>query len=76
MTAVIEADKKGRILLPREFRRRMKSKRFKVIAVGDKIELQAIKSASELRGKYKNLIKLEWEELEEKGEDFVAEGRR
>ena len=76
MAVVIEADKKGRILLPREFRRRVKSKRFKVTTAGDKLELQAIKSASELRGKYKNLIKLEWEELEEKAEDLVSEGRR
>jgi DNA-binding transcriptional regulator/RsmH inhibitor MraZ len=76
MAAVIEADEKGGILLPREFRRMIKSKRFIVTAIGNKLELQAIKSASELRGKYKNLIKLEWEELEEKGEDFANKGRR
>jgi DNA-binding transcriptional regulator/RsmH inhibitor MraZ len=75
MAAVIEADKKGRILLPREFRRRNKSKRFKMTILGDKIELQAIKSPSELRGKYKNLIKSEWEDLEAKGEDFVNDRR-
>jgi len=76
MTVVVEADEKGRILIPLEFRRRIKAKRFKVSTHGEKIELEPIKSPNELRGKYRQLIRSEWEDLEEKGEELVRAGDR
>ena len=76
MSAVVEADEKGRILLPIELRRKLKAKRFKVTARGTKIELQPVTDVRELKGKYRDLIGSEWEVLEEKGEEFVSAGRR
>lgn len=76
MSAVVESDEKGRILLPIELRRKFKAKRFKVTTDGRYIELQPIAGIEGLRGKYRNAIKSEWEELEEKGEEFVGTNRR
>ena len=76
MEAVVEADGKGRILIPAEIRRRYGSNRFKVTVKEGHMELEPLVEAGELRGKYRNLIKSEWSELEERGEDFVANGRR
>jgi bifunctional DNA-binding transcriptional regulator/antitoxin component of YhaV-PrlF toxin-antitoxin module len=76
MSIVVEADEKGRILLPMEIRRRIRAKRFRVTTRGESIELQPLKSPDVLQGKYRRLIKLEWEELEERSEDFVAKGQR
>lgn len=73
---MVETDKKGRILIPREFRRKIKARRFKMTAVGDKIELEPIENSQDLRGKYRTSIKSDWEKLEEMGEDYVAQGRR
>lgn len=76
MGAVVEADGKGRILLPIELRRRFKAKRFKVTTDGSSIELQPVAGIEGLRGKYRNAIKSDWEELEEKAEEFVEKDRR
>jgi AbrB family looped-hinge helix DNA binding protein len=76
MSAVVEADKKGRILIPAEIRRRYGSNRFKVTMKDDHMELEPLVAVGKLRGKYRTLIKSEWSELEEKGEEFVARGRR
>lgn len=76
MDAVVEADEKGRILLPLEIRRRFKAKRFKVTAKGDRLELEPLPSIEALKGKYRKLIKSEWDELEEKAEELVSKGRR
>ena len=76
MVAVVAIDEKGRILLPREFRKKIKTKRFTVTSHGEKIELEPIKTVSELRGKYRDLIKSEWEELEEQGEAYVDSRKR
>ena len=75
MSAIVEADEKGRILLPIEMRRKLKSRRFKVTAKGVKIELESIADVLELKGKYREVIASEWEELEEKGEELVSTGR-
>lgn len=69
-------DEKGRILLPLELRKRMHVRRFQVTVKGNKIELEPIQGLAELKGKYRDLIGSEWEELEEKGEDLVDSGRR
>jgi bifunctional DNA-binding transcriptional regulator/antitoxin component of YhaV-PrlF toxin-antitoxin module len=76
LTAVVKADKKGRILLPIEIRRRFKSKRFEITAKGDVLELRPLDGIEELRGKYRGLIHSEWEDLEEKAEELVIHGER
>ena len=76
MGAVVEADEKGRILLPVEMRRRAGSRRFEVVAVGEHLELHPLPSAQSVKGKYKGIIKGEWEDLEEKAEELVTKRRR
>lgn len=69
--SIVELDDKGRVLIPAEIRRKVRSRRFKVSARGDVVELEPLPSLDQLRGKYRDLIKEEWDELEEAGEDFV-----
>jgi bifunctional DNA-binding transcriptional regulator/antitoxin component of YhaV-PrlF toxin-antitoxin module len=76
MSAVVEADEKGRILLPIEMRRKFGTRRFKVSAKDDHLELEPLATVEELKGKYRSVIKSEWEELEEKAEHLVSQGRR
>jgi AbrB family looped-hinge helix DNA binding protein len=76
MSAIVEADDKGRILIPAEIRRRFATKRFKVSAKGDRLELEPLLTIAELKGKYRTRIKGEWRDLEEKGEAFVAKNGR
>ena len=76
MSVVVEADDKGRILLPIEVRRKFKAKRYRLTTKEDRLELQPLVSLKELKGKYKDTIRAEWDELEEKGEDLVSTGKR
>ena len=76
MSIVVEEDEKGRILLPLEIRRKFRTKRFKLILKKEKLELEPLTEVSELKGKYKQIIKGDWEELEEKSEEFVSKGKR
>lgn len=76
MAAVVEADEKGRILLPVEMRRKFRAKRFKVTAKKGRLELEPLAGVEELRGKYRHIIKSEWDELEENAEELVSKGRR
>lgn len=76
MSVVVEADEKGRVLLPIEVRRKLKSRRFRIILKDGRLELEPLPNAKELKGKYRNIIRSEWEELEERAEEFVSEGRR
>jgi bifunctional DNA-binding transcriptional regulator/antitoxin component of YhaV-PrlF toxin-antitoxin module len=76
MNAIVEADEKGRILLPIELRRKFNSKRFEVTTKAEEIILKPVAGIEELKGKYRTIIKSDWEELEERGEDFVEKGRR
>ena len=69
--SIVELDDKGRVLIPAEIRRKVRSRRFKVSARGDVVELEPLPSLDQLRGKYRDLIKEEWDELEEAGEEFV-----
>ena len=71
MSAVVELDEKGRVLIPAEIRRRIKSRRFKVSTRGGVVELEPLATLAELKGKYRHLIKSDWEALEEKSEDLV-----
>ena len=76
MSAVVEADVKGRILLPIEVRRKFKAKRYRLTTKEDRLELQPLVNLEELKGKYRNTIRTEWDELEERGEDLVSTGKR
>jgi bifunctional DNA-binding transcriptional regulator/antitoxin component of YhaV-PrlF toxin-antitoxin module len=76
MSAVVEADEKGRILLPIEMRKRFATRRFKVTPKGDRLELEPLAPVEALKGKYRNVIKSEWEQLEDKAESLVSQGRR
>lgn len=76
MSVVVEADEKGRVLLPIEVRRRLKSKRFRISIKDGLLELEPLPSVKELKGKYRNVIRSEWEELEERAEEFVSKGKR
>jgi bifunctional DNA-binding transcriptional regulator/antitoxin component of YhaV-PrlF toxin-antitoxin module len=76
MSAEVEADEKGRILLPIEMRRKFGTRRFKVSAKGDHLELEPLANVDGLKGKYRSAVKSEWEELEEKAERLVSQGRR
>jgi bifunctional DNA-binding transcriptional regulator/antitoxin component of YhaV-PrlF toxin-antitoxin module len=69
-------DERGRILLPLEMRRKFKTRRFKITAKKNRMELEPLPRVEELKGKYKNVIKFEWEDLEEMGEKFVSSKRR
>lgn len=72
MSEIVELDRKGRVLIPAEIRKKMASRRFKLSMRGDVLELDPLPSLEQLAGKYRNLIKEEWEELEEAGEGFVT----
>ncbi len=71
MNAIVEVDDKGRVLIPAEIRKRFRSRRFKVSARGNVVELEPLAAVEQLRGKYRHLIKSEWNELEEKAEEYV-----
>jgi bifunctional DNA-binding transcriptional regulator/antitoxin component of YhaV-PrlF toxin-antitoxin module len=76
MTAIVEADSKGRVLLPIEMRRKLRAKRFKITDMGGHLELEPLADPRVLRAKYKDKITGEWDELEEKGEEYVSTGKR
>ena len=73
---MVEADEKGRILIPLEMRRKLNAKRFKVTAKQGHLELEPLPGVEGLKGKYRNLIRSDWDELEEKAEGFVEHGKR
>ena len=74
--AMVEADGKGRILIPLEIRRRMGTSRFEVVVVEEHLELYPVPSSRSVKGKYKDVIRGEWEELEEKAEELLAKRGR
>ena len=71
MSAIVELDEKGRVLIPAEIRRKVRSRRFKVSTKGNLLELEPLESLEDLRGKYRDRIRSDWDELEEKSEDLV-----
>jgi len=76
LSVVVEADERGRILIPRELRRKFKTKRYRISAKRDHLELEPLEDVDELYLKFADKIKSDWETLEEKGEEFVSRGRR
>jgi bifunctional DNA-binding transcriptional regulator/antitoxin component of YhaV-PrlF toxin-antitoxin module len=76
MSVVVEADERGRILIPSEIRRRFKTRRYKMTPKKDRVELEPLEDVDDLYLKFAKKIKSDWETLEEKSEEFVSKGRR
>ncbi len=76
MSIVVEADKRGRILIPSEIRRKFKTRRYKMTPKKDRLELEPLEDVDTLYLKFAQKISSDWETLEEKGEEFVSKGRR
>ncbi len=74
--ATVEVDEKGRVQIPASVRRELKTRRFKLSLDRGRILMEPVPPAEAVRGKYKGLIKVSMEELEEAQERFVAAGRR
>jgi hypothetical protein len=55
---------------------KFKSRRYKITARKDHLELEPLQDVEDLYLSFANKIKSDWEKLEEKGEDFVLKGRR
>jgi DNA-binding transcriptional regulator/RsmH inhibitor MraZ len=72
MSTVVQLDDKGRVLIPAGLRKRVKSKRFRIRMKGNVLELEPLEDVEALRAKFRHIIKHDWKELEEMGEDFVA----
>jgi len=66
----------GRILLPAEARKIVKAHRFELKVEKGRIELLPLPDPTSVKRKYKDITKMKWEDLEEKAEQLVAEGRR
>ncbi len=75
-TATVELDDKGRVHIPAAVRRDLKARRFKLSLEKGKIIMEPVKSPETVRGKYRGLIKVSLEEMEEAQERFVTAGRR
>ncbi len=75
-TATVEVDEKGRVHIPASVRRELKTRRFKLSFDKGRILMEPVQPAEAVRGKYKGLLKVSMEELEEAQERFVAAGRR
>lgn len=76
MGIVVEMDKRGRVLLPRELRKTLTNRRFEIVSEKGSIRLIPLPDVESLRGKYRDLIRSDWEELEERVEKFVTSGKR
>ena len=69
-------DEKGRVHIPADARRELKARRFKLSLEKGRILMEPVKSHDTVRGKYKGLLRVSLEEMEEAQEGFVAAGRR
>lgn len=72
----MELDDKGRVHIPADVRRELKARRFKLSLEKGRILMEPVKLPEAVKGKYKGLLKVSVEELEEAQERFVAAGRR
>jgi len=76
---VVSMDDHGRILIPRDIRRKVRTKLFTIELTDDGIIIlkPIVNEVLELAGKFKGLLDYRsLEELEEKQEEFVRKGRR
>lgn len=71
MSHVIEYDKKGRMVIPKEIRDKIKTNRFLVELFEGEIRLVPIPSVDSLRGKYR--LEKSIEEIEEDQEKYLKE---
>ncbi|MFQ6126714.1 MAG: AbrB/MazE/SpoVT family DNA-binding domain-containing protein [Candidatus Heimdallarchaeota archaeon] len=71
MSHVIEYDKKGRMVIPKEIRDKIKTNRFLVELFEGEIRLVPIPPVDSLRGKYR--LEKSIEEIEEDQEKFLKE---
>jgi bifunctional DNA-binding transcriptional regulator/antitoxin component of YhaV-PrlF toxin-antitoxin module len=67
---VVEMDDRGRVLIPADLRRKLKSRRFLLIYDSKSIRLIPLRDPASLRGS----IEIPWtlEELEEAGEELAS----
>ncbi len=72
----VELDDKGRVHIPSSVRREVKTRRFNLYVQGGKILMEPVKPPTTVRGKYKGLIRVSVEQLEEAQESFVTAGHR
>ncbi len=75
-TMTVEVDAKGRVHIPAAVRRELKARRFKLSLEKGRILMEPVKAPETVRGKYKGLVKVSLEALEEAQERFVTAGRR
>ena len=54
MSAIVDLDEKGRVLIPAEIRRKIRSRRFRVSTHGGVVELEPLATLEELKGKYRH----------------------
>ena len=71
MSHVIEYDKKGRMVIPKEIRDKIKTNRFLVELFEGEIRLVPIPPVDSLRGKYR--LEKSIEEIEEDQEKYLKE---
>ena len=76
MAVEVEMDSKGRVLLPANVRREVRGRRFSLDVKGGRILLEPLPDPESVRGKYKHLLKISIDELEEAQEKFVTSRRR
>lgn len=76
----VELDRKGRVLLPSQVRKRVPSRRFELRIEDDsKIILEGMLDSESVRGKYKDLLKVKKKsiaQIEEDQERFIKKHRR
>jgi bifunctional DNA-binding transcriptional regulator/antitoxin component of YhaV-PrlF toxin-antitoxin module len=72
----VDMDEKGRVHIPSSLRRELKTRRFTLSVKGGRLLMEPVKSPSTVRGKYKGLLKVGIEELEEAQERFVTASKR
>ena len=63
-------------MIPSELRRKFKTRRYKISAKKNRLELEPLEDVDALYLSFADKIKSDWETLEEKGEEFVSRGRR
>jgi len=71
METVVEMDVKGRIVIPSDLRRRMKTKRMIVREADDHLELIPLPDPRSLKGKYR--LEGRMDEIEELQEQKISE---
>jgi len=73
---MVEMDSKGRVRTPANVRRVVKARGFTPSLDEGRIMLEPVKSPAPVREKYKGLLKVTMEKLEQAQERMVTAGRR